>query len=89
MKLGGQTLGDADATKRQINQELEANYKHNISVALKLNNCAICQIPKQGQFVFQPCGHGYVCRKCVETVLGIKTPCCPICGDEINECQKI
>ncbi len=55
----------------------------------RLLDCAICFDPEQGKYAFQPCRHAQACEKCCQTVLGMVCPCCPICGDEISQCQRI
>ena len=53
--------------------------------------CAICYGPRNGVFVFMPCGHALACEKCCLQILskGSEERKCPSCRGSLQGCKKI
>ena len=78
---------------QEIVNELMANGATlNISKLMPNNNCSLCFNPKNGTFVFQPCGHANACESCCIklTHSGDRNMSkCPICRTTVTHFQRI
>ena len=65
--------------------------KEDKPIEFTLENCVICDIPRNEIFALDPCGHAKVCEFCCIRLLNFKTydSVCPICRDEIISYKKI
>lgn len=50
--------------------------------------CSICYLCPR-EYAYLPCGHFCVCEKCMKKTKKTKPNQCPLCKQQVSECQRI
>ena len=77
---------------KMIEIQLEqSKVKANKPIHVKIDECVICDNPREEIYSFLPCGHAKTCEVCCLklTAMSSASSVCPICRRNINDYKKI